>query len=169
MSQRERRQNPYPWTWEPAALVTAGFALVVVGGLQAGRSLANGLTVGTWRVAPIESWVSTVPGLLSGSAAAGLDPEPDLVASPALLWVVTGLVELVVLTGAVYGVRRGWERWNPWRPRGFADPADIDRILGLHRLRRAAHLIRPDLHAVTRQATQQPTTQAPQQNSQESR
>ncbi|GAB2582919.1 hypothetical protein [Microlunatus antarcticus] len=169
MSQRERRQNPYPWTWEPAALVTAVLALVVVVGLQAGRSLANGLSVGTWQVAPTETWVATAPGLLAGHAAAGLVPVPDPVASPALLWVVTGLVELVLLANAIYGVRWGWNRGNPWRPRGFADPADIDRILGLHRLRRTAHLIRPDLHGVTPPATQQSAQQADEQVTQESR
>lgn len=146
MSQRERRRNPYPWTWEPAAAVVTALALVVVVGLQAGRTLANGVATGRWRLAPPDTWVTALPALLAGDAAAGLEPHPHLVALSAVLWTVTGLVELVLVAAAVIGLRYGSRRWSPWRPHGFADASDLDRVLGLGRLRRTAHLIRPDLH-----------------------
>ncbi len=146
MSQRERRRNPYPWTWEPAVAIVMVLGLVVLVGLQTGRTLANGLATGHWQIGAPDTWATAAPALLAGYAAAGLEPRPHLVASPTVLRTVTGLVEAVLLTLTGLALRWGWRRWSPWRPQGFADPADVDRVLGLHRLRRTAHLIRPDLH-----------------------
>lgn len=146
MSQRARRRNPYPWTWEPAASVLGILFVVALTGLQTGRTLTNGLTTGHWQLAPPTTWATTALTLLRGDAAAGLDPRPDLAASAAALWLATGAVETVLLSGTVLAVRWGWRRWNPWRPQGFATPAEADRVLGLQRLRHTAHLIRPDLH-----------------------
>jgi hypothetical protein len=146
VSQRERRRNPYPWTWEPAATVVTVLGVVVVVGLQTGRTLANGLATGHWQVATPDTWAVTAPDLLAGDAAAGLEPRPHLVTSPAILWTLTALVEAVLLALTVLVLRWGWRRWSPWRPHGFASPADVDRVLGLPRLRRTAHLVRPDLH-----------------------
>ena len=150
MSQRERQRNPYPWTWEPAAAVLTVLALVALVGLQTGRTLANALAIGRWRLAPVGTWIPTVPALLGGNAAAGFEPQPDVTASPAVLWTLTGLVELLLLALTVPALRWGWRRWSPWRPHGFADPADVARVLGLQRLRRTAHLIRPDLQPARR-------------------
>lgn len=145
MSQRERRRNPYPWTWEPTAGVLTVLGLVVLVGLQTGRTLANGAATGRWRIAPVDTWATTVPALLAGDAAAGLESQPDVTAPPVVLWTLTGLVELLLLALTVLALRWGWRRWSPWRPHGFADPGDVERVLGLQRLRRTAHLIRPDL------------------------
>ena len=146
VSQQERRRNPYPWTWEPAAAVLTSLALVVMVGLQAGRTVANGLVTGHWQLAAPATWVVTLPDLLAGDAATGLEPRPPVVVSAPVLWAVAGLVELVLLLLTALALRWGWRRWSPWRPRGFADPAEVDRVLGLRRLRRTAHFIRPDLH-----------------------
>jgi len=146
VSQRERRRNPYPWTWEPAAAAVTVLGLVALVGLQTGRTLANGLATGHWQVTAPDTWILATPALLAGDASAGLEPQPDLVTSPAVLWTLSGLVEAALLALIVLVLRWGWRRWSPWRPHGFADPADVDRVLGVRRLRRTAHLLRPDLH-----------------------
>lgn len=46
--QRERRRDPYPWTWEiPMGLVVAGLLLVVLG-IQLARGFANMLAGAGW-------------------------------------------------------------------------------------------------------------------------
>ena len=146
MSQRERRWNPYPWTWEPPAAIAAVLGSIVLVGLEAGRTLANGAATGHWQIGAAGTWAISAPALLAGDAAAGLEPWPQSVASSMALWTLTGLLELVLVACTVLALRWGWRRWSPWRPHGFAQPADVDRVLGLRRLRRTAHLIRPDLH-----------------------
>ena len=46
--QRERRRDPYPWTWEiPAAVILATLFVIVIG-IQLGRSVANLLAGAGW-------------------------------------------------------------------------------------------------------------------------
>ena len=92
--QRERRGDPYPWTWE----IPLGIAMVVLligtAGIQLGRSLANMVAGAGWTwpapdtagtsasgtgpfPSPLGSafW-SSIPGVLTGHANAGLSPAP---------------------------------------------------------------------------------------------
>ena len=91
--QRERRRDPYPWTWEIPLAITVATLLVVVLGIQLGRSVANLLAGAGWTwpdpnagtfPSPIGTafWTS-LPGVLGGHADAGLPtPTPDGVRSP---------------------------------------------------------------------------------------
>ncbi|SER27762.1 hypothetical protein [Microlunatus flavus] len=146
MSQQERRRTPYPWTWEPAALLLGVPALVVLLGVQAGRALANGLTTGHWQLAPPETWPTTTLAVITGDAGAGLDPHPARAAASTVLWLIIALVQLVTLVPTVLALRWAWRRWSPYRPQGFATPAQVDTVLGIRRLRSTANFIRPDLH-----------------------
>jgi hypothetical protein len=57
--QRERRHDPYPWTWEiPAAVITL-VLLIVATGAHLGRSAANLLAGAGW------TW-PTMGGFFSG-------------------------------------------------------------------------------------------------------
>ena len=74
MTQQDRRRNPYPWTWEPAAAITTVLVLAVLLGLQVGRTVANGLATGQWHVAAPRLWVLSAAAVAAGDAAAGLHP-----------------------------------------------------------------------------------------------
>ena len=56
MSQRSRRRDPYPWTWEmPLAIISAVLVLISFG-VHLGRAVANVLAGCDWRVSePYES------------------------------------------------------------------------------------------------------------------
>ncbi len=143
--QTSRRSTPYPWTWElPAAALTMVSVLLVLA-VHAGRTLANGTSVGEWVFTPREELFTTLPDLLTGDARAGLPPGPA--ASPGALFVWVALCESVtcalLLVCTVYLLRR----WGPGRVRGMASRAEAEQLLGLRRLRVTAPLVRPDLYA----------------------
>lgn len=161
--QRERRRDPYPWTWEIPAAVVVGVVLTVAGGIQLARSLANLLAGGGWTwpaadtevfAAPVGSafWTS-LPAIVGGRADAGLRaPAPDRVAGSTLLWTVLVLMLAVWLVASVR-VGVAVYRWGPGRVRGMATAAEAETLLGRSRLRKVAAIVRPDLtgHAVAGQ------------------
>lgn len=159
--QRERRRDPYPWTWEISAAVTIAAVLVPLVGLQLGRSLAN-LLVGagwTWPAtanspatpgagSPLgrEFW-SSIPAVLTGHAEAGI---PGLTAAaaagPRLLLVCLILTEIALCVAAVRVAVVCVRRWGPGRLRGMATRSEAENILGVTRLRKVAPMVRPDLY-----------------------
>jgi len=42
------------------------------------------------------------------------------------------------------------DRWGPGRTHGMASKAEAEQLLGRTRLRRAAEVVRPDLHAMAK-------------------
>ena len=143
--QRSRRRNPYPTTWEVPIAVAVGLSLALAVGVQVGRALANLITGNGWVFVDRASFVTTLPGVLAGSASAGLS-ELDAPASPRLLWLCIVLVEVGVLVASAVGLKVGLERWGPSWIRGTATREEADALLGTARLRRHAPLIRPDLY-----------------------
>ena len=162
--QRERRHDPYPWTWEPAALVGLLVVLGLVLGVQLGRSLAN-LIAGagwTWPAAAATSAASSGPdvpspvgasfwlsllGVLSGDAGAGLaEPTPHGLAGPGLVWTSVAATEAAILTVLVWAGVQAYLRWGPGRLRGMATRAEAEAILGVTRVRKVAVIVRPDLY-----------------------
>ena len=170
--QRERRRDPYPWSWEPPLAIGIGVLLLATAGIQLGRSLAN-LVAGagwTWPTSatarasgpfpsPMGSafW-SSLPGVLAGHTDAGLPqgaPASHL-AAPAVLWACLVASELLLLAGCGWVVARGYQRWGPGRMLGMATAAEAEAVLGITRLRKVAQYVRPDLHgrpAATASAT----------------
>lgn len=154
--QRDRRRDPYPWTWEIPASVIGTTLLVAVIGIQLGRALANLLAGAGWTwpdtatgavASPLGTafWTS-LPGVLRGDSAAGLPITADRdVAGPVLLGTCLLLTEAALLTAAIlvgnYLYRRG-----PGRMRGMATTAEAEKLLGVTRLRKAAAIVRPDLY-----------------------
>jgi hypothetical protein len=160
--QRERRRDPYPWTWEIPLGIAIGVLLVITAGIQLGRSLAN-LVAGagwTWPATDTASatdpfpsplggafW-SSLPGVLAGHADAGLSPAPPAseLAAPAALWCCLVLTELLLLAGCGWVGARVLQRWGPGRMKGMATAAEAEALLGITRLRKVATYVRPDLH-----------------------
>lgn len=134
--QQARRHNPYPLTWE----IPVGIACVVVLTLAVGVHLGNGLTHLTagqgWVWPQPRDLLTSIPALLSpGSGMTVGDPRP---------WILA--VELLLTGSLVWGAYTLWQRWGPQRLKGMASPEQAERILGVRRLRKAAPIIRPDLH-----------------------
>lgn len=144
-TQRERRTDPYPLTWEIPTAVFAGSLLALVLGAQLGRSLANLAAGASWAwPAPTQLFRSTL-GILQGDAAAGLGAiapvaEPDTL----LVWVL--VIELLVMV--VYAVLTWWclHRWGPNRTLGVATVGEARQLLGRRRLYAARKVTRPDLY-----------------------
>ena len=72
MSQRSRRQDPYPWTWE----IPVGVAVVILGvlvcGVHLGRGIANLLAGVGWAFPGRVELFRSLPEVLRGDAGAGL-------------------------------------------------------------------------------------------------
>jgi hypothetical protein len=151
MSQRSRRQDPYPWTWEmPLAIVVAILILVVLG-VHLGRALANVLAGCDWRFPSRANLLSSLPAVLLGDAGAGLVDLHGPGASPSSLLVCVAATELILLTTSVVLIKWGLDRWGPGRMRGVASSSEAERLLGVARLRRSRRIVRPDLYRKRRQ------------------
>jgi hypothetical protein len=141
--QRERRTNPYPYTWEiPAAAVVAVVLLLVLG-VHAGRASANLLAGDGLTLPSRETLFTSVPGILGGDAGAGLDrATAGLAGSTAVrVWVA------MVLILTVWVAKVCLERWGPGRIHGMAPRDEAEKLLGRSRLRKVAGIVRPDLYA----------------------
>lgn len=151
MSQRDRRREPYPWTWEPAALVSATLLAVLVVGAQLGRAAAN-LAVGGAVLLPptLLGWVTSTPAVLAGDADAGLTPSTPTAGSVLLGWSIA-LVGLILVGLLLFGAVVCWRRFGRGGVQGMATPGEVRSVLGRHRLHQNGHLIRPDLYQRGRQ------------------
>jgi len=156
--QRQRRRDPYPWTWEPPVLTTVAVLMTLIVGIQLSRALGNLLAGGGWTwpdthtsfgfSSPLASsfWTS-LPDVLAGHADAGLaSPTPDNVAGPALVWICLVVVEAALITVLAWAIVAVVKRWGPGRMRGMATTSEAESLLGVSRLRKVAHVVRPDIY-----------------------
>lgn len=145
VSQRERRADPYPLTWEIPAAVFAGSLLALVLGVHLGRGLAN-LAAGAGWAWPVPTLLfSSAIGVLQGEPGAGLHDVAALASPEALLaWVFA--VELIVMVAYVVLIWLCLHRWGPNRTLGVASVDEARRLLGRQRLYTAGKVIRPDLY-----------------------
>lgn len=156
--QRERRRDPYPWTWEPAVLAIACVVLTLAVGVQLGRGLANLLAGAGWTwpdgqtsmgfSSPLAgSFWTSLPGVIGGDSDAGLaTPIPDGTAIPLLVWICLAVVEVTLTVSLVAVIAFVLKRWGPGRMRGMASRAEAESLLGVSRLRKVADVVRPDLY-----------------------
>ena len=149
--QRERVQDQYPWTWEIPVAVGCGLLVVGVTACQLARSVANGFAGAGWWWPSPDKWVTSIPSLLAGDAAAGL-PTLHHAAGTAVLFGWLAVVGLLTVAGFTFGGWRVWSRWGPARMRGMATVAEAHRLLGVDRLRKQRHVVRPDLYPAHRKA-----------------
>jgi hypothetical protein len=144
--QQSRRANPYPFTWEIPLGIFVAVVLMLVSGVQVGRSLANLFAGGGWSFVSREKLFTTLGGVLSGDAGAGLTAMTHA-AQPPALWIWVAVVEVLVLVVCGLAGKAAFDRWGPGRTHGMASKAEAEQLLGRTRLRRAAEVVRPDLHA----------------------
>lgn len=147
--QRSRRVNPYPFTWEIPLSGFLAVLLAMVAGVQVGRSLANLAAGAGWVFIGRAGLFTSLPGVLSGDGAAGL-PGLARPARPGLVFAGVGVVEAAVLAVCVVGVVMVLRRWGPGRMQGMATRGEAEQLLGVARLRKNAHVIRPDLYGPPR-------------------
>ena len=146
MLQQQRRRDPSPHTWELPAGTAIMTLLLAVLGAQTGRSLANWFAGADWHWPQSRTLLSSIPAILAGNPTAGLTPKPSPAATSGAVigWIIT--IELLLLMIVVTATLLALRRWGPGRMRGMATPADAETVLGVSRLRRVRHIIRPDLY-----------------------
>lgn len=133
--QRSRRHNPYPLTWEIPAGIAVFVVLMLALGVHAGNGLAH-LTAGLGWIWPRQQDLfASIPAVLNstGSAPGGAGG-----------WILA--VELLNLAGLAWAAVTTWQRWGSERLKGMATPEQTEQVLGVRRLRKVAHVVRPDLH-----------------------
>lgn len=145
MMQRERVQDQYPWTWEIPMAVVCGVLVVGVAICQLGRALANWFAGGGWLWPPPDNFVTSIPALLAGDAAAGLSGVQNA-ASAAALWGWLSVVGLLTVTASTLACVWVGRRWGPGPMRGMATVAEAHGLLGEDRLWNVRHVVRPDLY-----------------------
>lgn len=153
MTQQLRRHDPYPWTWEIPVGAVMAILLLLTGGVHLGRAVANLFAGAGWHLPARVDLFSSLPGVLSGDAGAGLQVLPGDIASPSGLWVWVALTELIMLTASLVVLRLAVNRWGPGRMKGMASRAEAEQLLGLTRLRKHSAVVRPDLYGKDRRCT----------------
>ena len=148
MSQRSRRHDPYPWTWEIPTCVVVAITLVMVSGVHLGRAIANVVAGADWVVPERADLFRSLPAVLQGDAGAGIHGLDRSIASSTALWTYIAATELILLIACAVLLKMVLDRWGPARMRGMASPAEAERLLGVRRLRRVRAVIRPDLYGV---------------------
>lgn len=149
-SQLQRRTNPYPWTWELPLAVGCTILLALTMGMHLGRSLATGIGGAGWEFTTRRELFTSLPAIVGGDAGAGLArPLAAPVPTRTLLGSIVS-IEVALLALIVWAAIVGLRRWGPARMRGMATGSEVEQLLGLSRLRRNAHIIRPDLHRPSR-------------------
>jgi hypothetical protein len=151
MSQRSRRHDPYPWTWEMPLAVILAVLVLISSGVHLGRAVANVLAGCDWRFPSRVDLFSSLPAVLRGDAAAGLVDLHGPVASQSSLLVCVGATELILLAATVLLIKFGLDRWGPGPMKGVATPGEAEKLLGVTRLRRSRKIVRPDLYGKRRQ------------------
>ena len=146
--QRERRETPYPFDWQLAAgAAVAALVVVPALGLHLGRLLANQTAGAGITFAAQDQIFTSLPGLIRGDAAAGLDPAPNReVATTAALWAWSGTATLALAVLAIAATAWWWQRHGPGKVLGMATRAQAEQLLGPSRLRKHRHVTRPDLY-----------------------
>lgn len=157
--QRQRRTDPYPWTWEPAAGAATLLVVLMLLGVHAGRALATAVTGHGFTWPTTAHLITSLPAVLAGDPTAGLPPgtlpRHTVDIHTNLLYAAIGAVEILILTGSVLATWWTLSRHGPGRMQGMANRAQAERLLGITRLRANRHIIRPDLNP-TRQTRPRP-------------
>jgi hypothetical protein len=146
MSQQSRRYDPYPWTWEIPLGVALVILMVLVCGVHLGRAIANVLAGAGWAFPTRVELLRSLPAVLAGDAAAGLDGLNGSVSSPSAVWMWVVVTEVMLLAVAVFVLKLVVDRWGPGRLCGMASRGEAERLLGVTRLRKVRSVVRPDLY-----------------------
>ena len=148
MSQQSRRHDPYPWTWEIPLGIVLVILMVLVCGVHLGRGIANVWAGAGWAFPTRVELFRSLPAVMAGDAAAGLDGLNGPLSSPSAVWMWVVATEVMLL--AVFVLKLVVDRWGPGRLRGMASRGEAERLLGVTRLRKVRSVVRPDLYGKNR-------------------
>jgi hypothetical protein len=98
MSQQSRRQDPYPWTWEIPLGIALVILMLLVCGVHLGRGIANVLAGAGWVFPTRAELFRSLPAVLGGDAAAGLNGLNRPLSSPSAVWMWVVVTEVMLLT-----------------------------------------------------------------------
>ena len=141
-----------PLTWELPAATALGWVGVAAMLLPAGRGAASWLTGGGW-VWPTTGagMTASLIGQLTGHLSAGLTaPTASALPAAGVVYLLVAMVELAWLIVSLLALRAWWRTWGPGMREGLADRVEVEKVLGLSRMRRNRRVIRPDLYAKPR-------------------
>src|SRR5829696_5066353 len=113
---------------------------------SAGRGIANVWAGAGWAFPRRVDLFRSLPAVLRGDAAAGLDGLNGSVASPSAVWTWVVVTEVMLLAVAVFVLKLVVDRWGPGRLRGVASQGEAEGLLGVTRLRKVGSVVRPDLY-----------------------
>jgi hypothetical protein len=150
MSQQSRRHDPYPWTWEIPLGIVLVILMVLVCGVHLGRGIANVWAGAGWAFPRRVELFRSLPAVLRGDAAAGLDGLHGSMASHTAVWTWVVATEVMLLAVSVWLSKLVLDRWGPGRLRGMATRGEAERLLGVTRLRKVRSVVRPDLYGMNR-------------------
>ncbi len=130
-SPAERRRDVVSWSLEIAAGVALG-ALLTLGRRRSPgpRSRISGLAEPAGLFPDLASLFTSLPGLLAGDPAAGLDYPPSPAPPGWLLGATIASVELAMICAAAALGRLAWARWGPGRLPGTARRGEVAPLLG---------------------------------------
>jgi len=137
--------NPYPFTWEIPTGIAVAYGVVLAAGVHFGRAVACLISGHGFLLPTPAAFLSSLGGLLTGDAGAGL-AEPSVSVSSTVLGgsiIGTELALLVLMTWVGFELAT---RWGPAVPKGMATAGEAERLLGRSRLQRARRIVRPDLY-----------------------
>ena len=144
---RWERGDAVPVSWEIPAAAATGWAVIAALLLPAAQGVAAWLCGAGW-VWPrgAAGLASSVGGLLTGRPGRGLGvDEAARVPAAALVYGTVGVAQGLLVAATATAVLWWWRHLGPGARPGMADRAEVRRVLGAARLRRAGTLIRPDL------------------------
>lgn len=143
------RRDAVPPTWQLPAAAALAWLSVTAMLLPASRGAAWWLTGRGW------AWPETggalmvsVKGILSGhpnmgSSATRLSALPPV----ALVYLVVMVAQVAWIALSLLVLRAWWRTWGPGMCVGLADRTEVEKVLGLSRMRHDRSVIRPDLYA----------------------
>jgi len=124
--------------------------MVLVYGVHLGRGIANVWAAAGWAFPRRVELFRSLPAVLRGDAAAGLDGLNGPLSSPSAVWTWAVATEVVLLAVGVWLSKLVLDRWGPGRPRGMASRGEAERLLGVTRLRKVRSVVRLDLYGWNR-------------------
>lgn len=130
--------------------VAVAILLIVVAGIQMGRGIAYVRCGAGWVFPDRSDVVTSLPGVLSGDPAAGLHTAPNPTPSTGMVWTSIVAFELLLVLALASAIRLCWASWGPGCTPGTASRGEVASLLGMHRLRQSATVIRPDLYSKRR-------------------
>jgi hypothetical protein len=138
-----------PLTWELPVAVALAWVSVAVMLLPAGRGAASWLTGRGWFWPGTGAALSaSLRALMTGHPSAGLVATgPAALPAPGVVYLLLALLEFSWLAVTSYGLRVWWRTWGPGMREGLAGRGEVEKVLGLSRMRRNRAVIRPDLYA----------------------